>query len=60
MNKWKEQEIKSIEGGRANSTINNSKICLGQKNIHNQQSNNISIIKKMEVIKKSILKNKLI
>ena len=53
-------KLKSIVGGRANSTINNSKIGLGSKNIHNQQSNNISIIRENGGNQnESILKNKL-
>ena len=53
-------KLKSIVGGRANSTINNSKIGLSQKNTHNQQSNNINIIKENGGNQnESILKNKL-
>ena len=53
-------KLKSIVGGRANSTINNNKIGLGSKNMNNHQSNNISIVKENGGNQnESILKNKL-
>ena len=53
-------KLKNIVGGRANSTVKNSKICLGAKSMYNGQSNNINVYKDNgNNQNESLLKNKL-